>query len=118
MLRFISDNGNNCIRKATPSGQVSTFSGTSHTAGSLDGSASGAQVSVKIKFSIFEFQSRNRFYIFLNLNIQFSGPRGMVIDSSNTYLYVGCQGDNTVRRVLLADGSVTTVVQSSVGQPW
>ncbi|MBS1661758.1 MAG: hypothetical protein JST68_11995 [Bacteroidetes bacterium] len=39
---FVADNGNNCIRKITPAGMVSRFSGTG-TRGSTDGSAGTAQ---------------------------------------------------------------------------
>ncbi len=76
---YISDTGNNRIRKVTPQGIVTTFAG-SGTGGYLDGPAGSAQ---------------------------FNGPRGLVRDA-NGVLYVADSGNQRIRTVA-ANGAVGTL---------
>ncbi len=83
---FVSDTGNNTIRKITPVGEVSTFAGSSSAGGSLDGVGTAAR---------------------------FSEPNGMAIDSSGN-LYVAESANNTVRKITPA--GVVTTLAGTAGQ--
>ena len=82
---YVTDNGNNAIRKITPEGLVSTLAG-GLTTGSADGTGS---------------------------NASFGSLAGITIDANGT-LYVSDAGNNRVRKVTLA-GVVTTLAGSTFG---
>lgn len=77
---FVTDFAGHCIRKVTPSGDVSTVAGTYGTAGTADGAASVAK---------------------------FSSPHGVAVDPSGN-LYVTDFGNVRVRKVS-SSGVVTTI---------
>ncbi len=78
---YITDSGNNAIRRFDPvSGSVITFAGTMGGRGFLDGTGADA-----------------RFY----------APRG--ITSDGTYLYVADTYNNVIRKIRIADAAVTTL---------
>ncbi|NML20932.1 hypothetical protein HHL16_08605 [Pseudoflavitalea sp. G-6-1-2] len=72
---------NNVVRKITPDGEVTTIAGKPQL-GNADGVGSEA-----------------RFY----------NPYGIAINAANTHLYIGDQGNFTIRKIDLADNMVTTV---------
>lgn len=76
---YVADYGNNCLRKITPGGVVSTFAGTG-TAGFADGGATSAK---------------------------FSGPNGLAIDAQGV-IYVSDYDNSRIRKVL-PNGTVSTV---------
>jgi sugar lactone lactonase YvrE len=80
---YVSDTGNDIIRKITSDGVVSTIAGTSGVSGSTDGSGSGAQ---------------------------FDGPYGIKADTSGN-LYVADTNNHTIRKITSA-GVVTTLAGS------
>ncbi|MCB1189670.1 MAG: hypothetical protein KDK90_04510 [Leptospiraceae bacterium] len=78
---FVSDSGNNVIRKITSSGTVTTFAGSkAGTSGSADGTGTEAT---------------------------FNGPYGLAIDSSDN-IYVADGSNNLIRKITSA-GVVTTI---------
>ena len=79
---YVADNGNNEIRKITPSGQVSTLAGNG-TAGNINAKGSGAT---------------------------FNSPFGLAIDASGN-IYVADSGNNLIRKVT-SDGTVSTFAGS------
>ncbi|GFO65652.1 hypothetical protein M1B72_11470 [Geomonas paludis] len=84
---FVSDTGNNTIRKIViATGAVSTLAGTAGVTGAADGSGSAAS---------------------------FHSPNGITTDGTN--LYVADSGNNSVRKIVIATGAVTTVVAPSAG---
>lgn len=84
---YVTDAGNDTIRKITPGGVVSTLAGTATTIGSSDGTGSSAR---------------------------FDYPFGIVIDSANN-LYVTDFSNSTVRKVTAA--GVVTTLAGSPGSP-
>ncbi|MES2388496.1 MAG: T9SS type A sorting domain-containing protein [Bacteroidota bacterium] len=69
---YVADFGNNCIRKITPAGVVSTFAGsTSGTTGTSNGTGTAAR---------------------------FDGPNSLTFDSFGN-LYVADQGNNKIRKI-------------------
>jgi sugar lactone lactonase YvrE len=76
---YVTDSGNDTIRKVTPKGVVTTFAGIASTPGSLD-SATGAA----------------------NLR----NPYGIAVDSSGN-VFVADQGNNIIRKIT-STGAVTT----------
>jgi serine/threonine protein kinase, bacterial len=82
---YVADTDNNEIRKITPSGDVSSFAGSTK-AGSADGTGSSAS---------------------------FNQPFGIAIDS-NDNLYVSDYGNNEIRKITPA-GVVTTLAGSTKG---
>ena len=68
---FVVDQGNNTIRKITPTGVVSTLAGVAGLVGSADGNTTAAR---------------------------FSSPYGIAIDSAGL-IYVADTGNNTIRRI-------------------
>lgn len=82
---YVADNGNNCIRKITPAGVVTTVAGTT-TAGNADGTGTAAG---------------------------FSTPMDVGVDSSGN-LYVA-DGSNYRIRKITPSGVVTTLAGSTAG---
>ena len=76
---YVADYGNNCLRKITPGGVVSTFAGTG-AIGFADGGPTTAQ---------------------------FNGPNGLVVDGQGI-VYVSDYDNNRIRKVL-PNGTVSTV---------
>ena len=85
-VAYISDTYNYRIRTCTPLGLVSTLAG------------SGSAVSTSTNGPA--------------LSATFARPFGIVMDSTNTYLYVVCSNGNTLRRVEVLSGYTTTVAGS------
>jgi sugar lactone lactonase YvrE len=77
---YVADFGNNVIRKITPAGIVSTYSGNG-TAGFIDGSTAS--------------------------EIEFNGPSGVAMDAAGN-LYVADRGNNVIRKITSA-GAVSTL---------
>lgn len=77
---FVSDAGNNVIRKITPGGLVTTFAGAPGVAGHADGTGSAAR---------------------------FHQPEGLASDAAGN-IYVADRGSHTIRRITPA-GVVTTL---------
>jgi sugar lactone lactonase YvrE len=77
---YVSDRGNNTVRKITPSGVVTTLAGVAGVAGSADGNGSAAQ---------------------------FYSPAGLGLDGADN-IYVADSNNGTVRKIT-PDGTVTTL---------
>ena len=80
---YVSDYGNNTVRKVTPAGVVSTLAGSPGLSGSADGGGSDAR---------------------------FLGPGGVAVDRSGN-VYVADSGNSTIRMITAA-GLVTTLAGS------
>jgi sugar lactone lactonase YvrE len=80
---FVTDSGNNTIRKITPSGVVTTFAGQAGVAGGNDGPAASAT---------------------------FFTPNGIVINGAGT-MYIADQTNNTIRAISTG-GTVSTLAGS------
>ncbi len=79
---YVADEGNNCIRKISPQGMVTTFAGSA-SEGYKQGTGAGAQ---------------------------FNSPEGIAIDQSGN-LYVSDAGNNVIRKIT-SDGAVSTLAGS------
>lgn len=129
---FVADNGNNCIRKITPQGIVSTFAG-SPTAGYKNGSVDSALFNLPAGVCVDDLgnvyvadlgNQRIRkintsgivstvagsgiagFNDGIGLAAQFNYPRGICIDK-NYNLYVGDSWNHRIRKIA-TNGTVTT----------
>ena len=79
---YVADSGNSSIRKIViASATVSTLAGVSGAAGSADGTGASAS---------------------------FNGPQSITTDGAGT-LYVADTGNDTIRKVVIATGAVTTI---------
>lgn len=83
---YVADDNNNCIRKVTPDGVVTTFAGSSAHAGHLDGQGTAAQL---------------------------YGPAGLTIDKAGN-LYVS-EWTNADIRKISPSGAVTTLAGGTQG---
>ena len=77
---FVADTGNHTIRKITPSGFVSTFSGTVGASGQVDGTGA---------------------------SVRFNLPQGLAVDATGN-VYVADTGNHTIRKITPL-GVVTTL---------
>lgn len=78
---YVTDSNNNVIRKIViATGAVTTLAGTAGTSGSADGVGAGAR---------------------------FKAPYGITTDGAN--LYVADSNNSTIRKIVIASGSVTTL---------
>ena len=78
---YVADSGNNMIRKIViASGAVTTLAGTAGASGSADGTGAAAR---------------------------FNTPQGITTDGTN--LFVVDTGNNTIRKIVIASGAVTTL---------
>lgn len=78
---YVADTLNHAIRQVTLGGVVTTLAGQAGTAGSADGTGSVAG---------------------------FYGPQGLAVDTAG-HLYVADTNNDTIRRIVIASGAVTTV---------
>ena len=79
---YVADTLNNMIRKVTSAGVVSTIAGQAGVAGSADGTGTAAL---------------------------FQGPQGLAIDPSGEALYIADTNNQTVRKMVLSSGEVSTI---------
>lgn len=77
---FVTDTGNQTIRKVTPAGVVTTLAGTAGTAGFTDATGTSAK---------------------------FTNPAGIVSDGTN--LFVADSSNHTIRKIVIGTGVVTTL---------
>jgi sugar lactone lactonase YvrE len=82
---YVADTLNDTLRLVTASGVVSTLAGTPGTAGSTDGTGSGAL---------------------------FHGPQGLALDASGN-LYLADTNNQTIRKIVPSTGEVTTIAGSA-----
>ena len=85
---YVSDTGNNRIRKVRISDGYTWFIAGSGTAGFADGAGSGAK---------------------------FNRPYGLAIDSSGRYLYVADTNNHRIRKIDLSTNTVSTILGTGVG---
>jgi DNA-binding beta-propeller fold protein YncE len=77
---YVADYTNNRIRKISPLGVITTVAGS--TLGNADGVGAAAK---------------------------FNGPRALALDATGTTLYVADANNNTIRKIEIATGGVTTL---------
>ena len=78
---YVADTLNHTLRKITPAGAVATLAGVAGTAGTTDGTGTAAR---------------------------FFGLQGLAVDSGGN-LYVADTNNQTIRKIVLSTGAVTTV---------
>lgn len=139
---YVSDEGNNLVRKVTPSGVISTLAGSAGLAGSADGTGSAARfnrprgIGVDQDFNVYvaDFGSHTIRKITpggtvttlaglagtpgsqdgVGTGSRFNLPHGLSLDSAGN-IYVADFGNHTIRRIAL-NGDVTTL-GGSAGNP-
>lgn len=133
---YVADSGNNTIRKITPSGLVSTLAGTAGTSGTTDGLGSAALFNYprsltvdKSTGTIYVSDSGNHTIRKIaadgtvttlagmagtngssdgaGISAMFYWPFGLALDGSGN-LYVADTSNNTIRKIALSTGFVTT----------
>jgi len=135
---FVADQNNNCIRKITPSGVVSTFAG-SGLSGFANGTGAAARISspqgvaVDLSGNVYVADqsyncirkitpagvvttfagSTSGYADGQGINAQFSGPTGITTDASGN-VYVSDATNNRIRKIT-PDGYVTTLAGSTLG---
>lgn len=77
---YVADDGNHAVRIVTTGGVVTTLAGTIGTSGSANGTGTAAT---------------------------FNSPAGIATDGTN--VYVADSGNNTIRRIVISTGVVTTI---------
>ncbi len=82
---FVADRGNHVIRRIAPDGSVTTLAGSAGSSGSGDGDGAAAR---------------------------FNGPHGVVADGAGN-LFVSDTGNHTVRKIVIATGTVSTFAGSA-----
>lgn len=86
---YVAEYSNNDIRKITPAGVVTTIAGSlTGAGGNQDGNGT---------------------------NALFNGPDGIIINAAGTILYIGDYGNNSIRKMDLTTGNVTTWVTLVAG---
>ncbi len=140
---YVADSGNNTIRKITPGAVVTTLAGLAGSAGSTDGTGSGARfngpraVAVDSAFNVYVADTFNHTirkitpggvvttFAGLALNpgstngtgsaARFRDPKGIAVDTAGN-IYVGDTFNDTIRKIT-PGGAVTTLagVAGSVG---
>lgn len=78
---YVSDTGNNTIRKITSAGAVTTIAGIAGTAGSINGTG---------------------------ITATFSSPKGIVVNNSSGNLYIADTANHTIRIMGISSGVVST----------
>ena len=139
---YVSDTGDQTVRKITPQGAVTTLAGKSAAAGSADGPGASARFSnpkglaVDSSFNVFVADGANCTIRKVTqagvvstfagsvgncastdgtgVGAQFNSPLSMAIDSSNN-LYVGDYSSGSIR--LITPAGVTTTIASGIGAP-
>lgn len=91
---YVSDFGNNVIRKITPAGVVSTYAGTG-----IAGYRNGAKDSTNLKSTTDSLA-------------YFNNPRGLAVDASGN-VFVADQGNNVIREIM-TNGRTKTIAGNKV----
>ncbi|MCB1188831.1 MAG: hypothetical protein H7A23_06095 [Leptospiraceae bacterium] len=138
---YVADSNNHTIRKIEiTSGTVTTLAGSAGNSGSADGTGTAARFNKPIGIAT---DKTNLYVTDTNHTIRkivistgvvttlagtagttgsndatgtsatFNSPNGITIDSDNTNLYVSDYGNNTIRKVVISTGVVTTLAGSA-----
>ncbi len=131
---YVADRFNNCIRKITPAGVVTTLAGNGGT-GNNDGTGAAASFNAPTGVAV---DAGGNIYVGDRLNnrirkitpagvvttlagssagysdntgagAQFNGPMGIAVDPSGNFLYVADFNNHCIRRVVIASGVVSTI---------
>ena len=134
---YVADSGSHTLRKVTPAGVVTTLAGTAGVSGSADGAALGAKfdtpsgvavdsagnvyIADTLNHTIRKLSSAGVVTTFAGQAgasgsadgtagaARFFGPQGLALDASGANLYVADTNNDTIRRIVVASGAVTTV---------